>query len=39
MLNIGPNLASNIPASEKSHSSFFFLPPKIVKSIFLVVAS
>ena len=26
--NIGPNLASKIPASEKSHSSF--LPPKLV---------
>ena len=35
--NIGPKLASKIPASEKSHSSF--LPPKIVNSIFLVVAS
>ena len=35
--NIGPNLASKIPASEKSHSSF--LPPKLVNSIFLEVAS
>ena len=35
--NIGPNLASKIPASEKSHSSF--LPPKLVNSIFLGVAS
>ena len=35
--NIGPNLASKIPASEKSHSTF--LPPKLVNSIFLEVAS
>ena len=35
--NIGTNLASNIPASEKSHSSF--LPPKLVDPIFLEVAS
>ena len=35
--NIGPNLASKIPASEKSHSSF--LPPKLLNSIFLEVAS
>ena len=35
--NIGPNLASNIPASEESYSSF--LPPKVVNSIFLVVES
>ena len=35
--NIGPNLASKIPASEKLHSSF--LPPKLVNSIFLEVAS
>ena len=34
--NIGPNLASKIPASEKSHSSF--LPPKLVNSIFREVA-
>ena len=31
--NIGPNLASKIPLSEKSHNSF--LPPKLVNSIFL----
>ena len=31
--NIGPNLASKIPVSEKSHNSF--LPPKLVNSIFL----
>ena len=31
--NIGPNLASKIPVSEKSHNSF--LPPKLVYSIFL----
>ena len=35
--NIGPNLASKSPASQKSHSSF--LPPKLVNSIFLEVAS
>ena len=35
--NMGPNLASKIPASEKSHSSF--LPPKLVNSIYLEVAS
>ena len=35
--NVGPNLASNIPASEKSHSSF--LPPKLLNSIFLEVRS
>ena len=34
---LGPNLARKIPASEKSHSSF--LPPKLVNSIFLEVAS
>ena len=34
---IGPNLASKIPASEKLHSSI--LPPKLVISIFLEVAS
>ena len=31
--NIGPNLASKIPVSEKSHNSF--LPPKLVNSILL----
>ena len=31
--NIGPNLASKIPVSEKSHNSF--LPLKLVNSIFL----
>ena len=31
--NIGPNLASKMPVSEKSHNSF--LPPKLVNSIFL----
>ena len=31
--NTGPNLASKIPLSEKSHNSF--LPPKLVNSIFL----
>ena len=31
--NIGPNLASKIPVSEKSHKSF--LPPRLVNSIFL----
>ena len=31
--NIGPNLASKIPVSEKSHNSF--LLPKLVNSIFL----
>ena len=35
--NIGPNLAGKIPASEKSHSSF--LPPKLLNSTFLKVAS
>ena len=35
--NIDPNLASKISASEKSYSSF--LPPKLVNSIFLEVAS
>ena len=35
--NIGPNLAHKITASEKSHSSF--LPPKLVNTIFLEVAS
>ena len=34
---LGPNLARKILASEKSHSSF--LPPKLVNSIFLEVAS
>ena len=31
--NIGPNLASKIPVSEKSHNSFS--PPKLVNSLFL----
>ena len=31
--NIGPNLVSKIPVSEKSHNSFS--PPKLVNSIFL----
>ena len=31
--NIGPNLASKIPVSVKSHNSF--LPPKLVNSILL----
>ena len=35
--NIGPNLASKIPASENSHSSF--LPPKLLNSIFLEVTT
>ena len=35
--NIGPNLASKIPVSEKSHYSF--LPPKLVYSIFLDVVN
>ena len=35
--NIGPNLASKIPASEKSHG--FLLPSKLLNSIFLEVAS
>ena len=35
--NIGPNLASKIPVSEKSHNSF--LPPKLVYSIFLYVVN
>ena len=35
--NIGPNLASKIPVSEKSHNSF--LPPKLVNSIFLDAAN
>ena len=35
--NIGHNLASKIPLSEKSHNSF--LPPKLVNSIFLDAAN
>ena len=35
--NTGPNLASKIPASQKSHGSF--LPPKLLNSIFLEAAS
>ena len=35
--NIGPNLASKISVSEKSHNSF--LPPKLVYSIFLYVVN
>ena len=35
--NIGPNLASKIPVSEKSHNSF--LPTKLVNSIFLNAAN